>query len=86
MDFVGRFENLKEDWEYITKKLDQGKRHRLPKSNFRSGKRGPRKKKFAGEAKYLEHYTTYYTPNMIDKVGEIYKKDIELFNYEPPTL
>lgn len=29
-----------------------------------------------------KHYTTYYTPELIKKVKEIYAKDVSLFNYE----
>ena len=69
-DFVGKLENIESDFEKVCKKL---KVNFVvpPKRNKREGKKG-RKNSF---------YKDLYNDSLINKVGEIYKKDIEIFNY-----
>ena len=64
IDFVGRFETLQKDWEYVCNVL--------------------------GVSEVLEHhrqfdhpeYSECYTPENWEYVGELYKRDVELFGYE----
>jgi hypothetical protein len=63
VDFIGRFENLQEDWERVCKRL--GVSAELP------------------HIRRVDHkpYEHYYTPETWDIVGQIYQRDIELFDY-----
>lgn len=70
MDFIGRFENLLNDWEIIQTKIGV-KKQVLPKTNDRARKNN-RKKSF---------YKEQYSQNLIDLVGELYEEDIKLFKY-----
>jgi hypothetical protein len=66
MDFVGRFENLYEDWRSIAQRFDLNPN--IPHENKRN--------------KGNESYLDYYTSASIAKVNELYAKDFELFGYE----
>lgn len=73
IDFVGKFENIQEDYDYVRSKIGTGEP--LQKLNVTKSKRYP-----------LEYY---YTNNeMIRKIISIYEKDFEIFNYskELPIL
>ncbi len=65
MDFVGRFENIKNDWNKLTNHL--GVKNELPHNNKRKSK---------------PPYQGFYTKDLISKVGEIYKEDIDFFDYK----
>ena len=63
VDFIGRFENLEEDINSLSKKL---KKHiKLSHHNHNNKK----------------DYTEVYTNEMIEKVYQLYKKDIDIFEY-----
>ena len=66
VDFVGRFENLNEDYEKIREKIGTGE---------------PLKHLNKTKDKKENDYRKVYTPEMAEKVAEVYKKDIELFGY-----
>ena len=66
VDFVGRFENLNEDYEKIREKIGTGE---------------PLKHLNKTKDKKENDYREVYTPDMAEKVAEVYKKDIELFGY-----
>ncbi|BBG65157.1 alpha-2,3-sialyltransferase [Hydrogenimonas sp.] len=66
VDFVGRFENLNEDYEKIREKIGTGEH--LKHLNKTKDKKE-------------NDYREVYTPEMAEKVAEVYKKDIELFGY-----
>jgi hypothetical protein len=68
VDFIGRFERIEEDWSKIAAQLGlQGLR--LPHKNQKLGSR--------------KHYSEMYTrPEMIEAVREVFRVDIEAFNYE----
>ena len=70
MDFIGRFENLLNDWEIIQTKIGV-KKQVLPKTNDRASKKN-RKNSF---------YKERYSQNLIDLVGELYEEDVKLFGY-----
>ena len=65
MDFVGRFENMKNDWNKLTNHL--GVENKLPHHNMRKDK---------------PPYQEFYTKDLINKVEEIYKEDIDFFDYK----
>lgn len=67
VDFVGRFENLNEDFNSVCKILNF-QNARLLKLN-------------ESERNSDKSYKEFYTKEMIDKVSELYKLDIALFNY-----
>ena len=71
--YVGRFENLKEAWDNITK----GAHNLLGAELLHSKKNTGR-----AQGRFLEHYTHYYTPKAIDAVKNAYAKDLDTFEYE----
>lgn len=66
VDYVGRFENLENEWDFICEKL--GTNIKLPHRN-----KNNRKDK---------HYRDYYNDETKDFVSQTYKKDLEIFGYE----
>lgn len=76
IDHVGKFEKLNEEFSLICEK--SGLALELPHLN--------RVGHYSGEPKEHEkvsvHYSTYYTPELIDIVASRCKADIELFNYD----
>ena len=66
VDFIGRYENINSDWEKVAESL--GSKILLPKVNTTSTHRKP----------YQEEYDN--TSRQI--VEELYKKDLEYFNYK----
>lgn len=79
MDFIGRFENIHEDWKKICdimkkqgfNKLIEESHYTLPKHHIRK------------DTRYSDRpYQEFYTKDMMEKVAEIYKDDIVAFNYK----
>jgi len=68
VDFIGRFENLQEDFNTVCSKIGI------------SAIELPHFKKHKGN--YKKHYTEYYDSETRDLVEEKYAKDIEVFDYE----
>ena len=68
MDFVGRFENLQDDWDKIKKDI-----------GFK--KLGDLKHEMKSKVK-IDNYKKFYDNETIDIVARIYKKDIEFFGYD----
>ena len=69
--FVGRFENLQEDFRYVCNKLNI-QADTLPFKNSRKQK----------EDRNNTFYKDLYTDSLLNQVGEIYKKDISIFGYD----
>ena len=67
MDFIGKLENIEEDWKYITEIL------KLEKELLRS-------EKYSSGFSY--DYESYYTPKLKEIVYELYEKDFIYFDYE----
>lgn len=67
VDFIGRFEHLEEDFHRVCQQL------KMPKKNLLHINDNRRKNK--------DSYTCYYNEQMIQRVAELYRKDIELFEY-----
>lgn len=65
VDFVGKYENLEEDFGKIHEELGFSVKNGLPRLN--QSEHG--------------HYKDYYTERTKEIVGNAYKKDIELFDY-----
>lgn len=66
MDFVGRFENLDNDFDKVCQQLNI--KNKLQHHNKTSQKK--------------ENWKSYYSDYSLKKVGDIYRKDFEMFNYE----
>ena len=66
VDYIGRFESLKEHWDDMCKIV--GETHDLPHNN---------KSKTSGT-----DYRQFYTPELQDIIYEIYKTDFDMFDYE----
>jgi hypothetical protein len=67
IDYIGRFENLKKDWDRLTSRVFNFEKMKLPKHNMRNKKKP---------------YQEFYTKDLINKVGEIYREDIDFFDYK----
>jgi hypothetical protein len=67
-DYYMRYENLDEEYKKVCAHLG------IPRETLPKLKTKTRKNK--------EHYSTYYTEQTKQKVSEIFKKEIEFFNYE----
>lgn len=68
MDFVGRFENLKMDFHYICSQVGYNYNKNLLDKKYRKTDH--------------KNYKEYYTEETKNIIGEFFKRDIELFNYE----
>lgn len=66
VDFIGKFENLEDDWKYISKQLNLDTS--LPHANKSRVKK--------------KHYTEYYTPELREIIADKFQKDIEYFSYK----
>ena len=67
VDFVGRFENLKKDWEYVAEKINVEKE--LPHLRKSTGKN-------------KKHYSEYYDEKSKNIIQKLYKHDIKYFKYK----
>ena len=68
VDFVGKYENLQEDWKTLREKINISKQHRTMKlSRHNVSKR--------------KDYRTYYSDRDAERVYNIYEEDIKLFKY-----
>ena len=76
LDFIGRFENLQDDYNYVLESI--GMRPRLLRNNERSHKPG----NIMDYSKYHDDYTKYYNDETVRLVAEKYAKDIEYFGYK----
>ena len=72
VDFIGKYENLKEDWGKIQREINI-KPQELILSNARK-----QKINFGRKTSY---YKDLFNQYLIDLVGEIYEEDVKLFNY-----
>jgi hypothetical protein len=66
VDFIGKYENLSQDWVKIAARLGIGTQ--LPRVNVNPGKK--------------RHYTEYYTDRTRAVVATRFAVDIEFFGYE----
>ena len=66
VDFIGRFENLEKDFDFVLNKLNIKKNIELPHFNKTKHK----------------HYSEYYTEETRKLVEKRYRKDIKMFGYK----
>lgn len=93
VDYVGRFEQLAKDFGEATERMGLGRLdlpHKNKSDNLSLFLRGPRsfaKRTFKSTFKSRKedrrgHYSEYFTPELRDRVGEFYERDVRLFGYE----
>ena len=70
VDFVGRYENLENDFKVVANELGLETGVTLPRLNSKNSRRKGR------------HYTEFYTKETRDLVAEIYAEDIKMFGYK----
>jgi hypothetical protein len=68
VDFVGKYENLDNDWNILTEKLDINNSYRSMKLERLN-------------STHDKDYKTYYDDADVERVYKIYKKDVDLFGY-----
>lgn len=75
--YIGRFEKLEEEWDYIRNQIPKNSHELLPKLKYaRKSKAKQQKKNFP------HHYTYYYNDKAREAVARGYATDIETFEYE----
>mgnify|MGYP001260312720 CR=1 FL=1 len=74
LDYVGRFENLQEEFAHICKEIDLDVQ--LPHLNYFGQQEG------LPMQKQKPHYSTYYTDELVEIVRERSQADIKAFGYE----
>ena len=75
VDWIGRFENLLEDWDIFTTKVGlEGLK--LPKQNMSTDDFQANRRKKSED--YVEHYNSY----AIDAVAKKFREDLDFFGYE----
>jgi len=70
LDFLGRFENFDDDALVVFNRLGMTYSPRQI-ANKSSGDR---------------HFSSYYTKSIVERVGELFEKDIRTFGYLPPSI
>ena len=85
VDFVGRFENLQQDFEVVCKRLDL-EDTQLPHRNSTSSLRRTIERKlrhlFVGRDRVKRDYRDYYDQETVDRIAQLYSSDIKMFGYE----
>ncbi len=70
VDFIGRYENMVQDWQEVCLKIGIYNRvNVLPKIN-------------EGSARAGRHYRSFYTDRSINMVTQAFAKDLQMFNYK----
>lgn len=89
MDFIGKFENLNEDWKKVCDKVKEVAEHKRPwmKNRFILPEHytlpHKRNRKEQKNTRYTEKpYQEYYTKEMKEMIEEVYQNDIVNFNYK----
>lgn len=80
IDFIGRFENLQQDFNFVCQKIGKT-RTKLPHENSSPITSGPNGEVVRPKPKGI-HYSCFYNDRSVNMVAERFSKDIELFNYE----
>ena len=81
MDFIGRFENIQQDWNKVTTLLFD-RPIKLPEHNRRPNTRCQVETLPTKWSRAKTHYQQYYThPDLVKKIADIYSEDIEAFGY-----
>lgn len=84
MDFIGRFENINEDWARLCIKMKElGVASSWPEEKWKLPVANARDKDNIKNVQYKERpYQEYYTEDTKNMVAEIYENDINTFNYK----
>lgn len=69
LDFIGKLEHLDKDFKIICEKINLPVPEKLPHIG---------KQSYGGRL----HYTEYYTPELIERVRNLYAKSLDILNYE----
>ena len=89
VDFVGRFENLQQDFEIVCEQLGIGAAqlpHRNPSDKAsRRLRRRARNSLWRNGENAKRHWTEFYDEQTLGVVSELYRKDIEAFGYRFPV-
>ena len=80
IDFIGRFENLQQDFDFVCSKIGKVKT-KLPYENSKPITTGTNGEKVFPKPKGL-HYSYFYNDRSVNMVAEKFSRDIELFGYE----
>jgi len=85
VDFVGRFENLQQDFATVCQRLGLANAL-LPHCNSsdkksRNLKRGVRNWLYSNGENHKQHYSEFYDEETVAIVGDMYQKDIATFGY-----
>ncbi|MBW3019708.1 sulfotransferase family protein [Candidatus Woesearchaeota archaeon] len=81
VDFIGYFENLEEDFEYVANKLGiQTTLQHLNKTERKTKYYGDETVEIFVDEK--KDYTEYYTDETVKIVADVYREDIEIFGYD----
>ena len=85
VDFVGRFENLQNDFDEVCRRLgldDSALPHRNPSDKkSRNLKRKVRNVLYRNGENHKGHWTEFYDDDTVSAVAELYRRDIEAFGY-----
>ena len=87
MDFIGRYETIEQDWNYISNKLYNRKIHLHTLNDSLEYVKAAHESDKIVDHLPMEfkpknkNYMSRYTPEMIKVVNEVYSKDFELFGY-----
>ena len=85
VNFIGRFENLQEDFNYVCQRLDI-KNSQLPHKNSSYSPRRFLLRKirhlFSNNNRIKKHYSEYFDEELFDVVSKMYERDINKFDYK----
>lgn len=70
IDFIGKFENMSQDWSKLASHIQCYKHHPIPHKNSTNH----------------EHYSFYYDKTSLEYVNGYYKEDFQTFGYTIKTL
>lgn len=91
LDFIGRYENISNDWQYVCDKIFQQASniddvHNSSRRHYPRVGTPAQLRDFKNDIKnyhHIEHpYLKFFDSETIKKVNEVYTKDFELFGYE----
>lgn len=83
VDFIGKFENLQNDFNYVCKQIGIPETT-VPHVNTSKGNSTTSTKKpsLENDIPSYKQYQDYYNQESIDLIANIYKRDIEMFKYD----
>ena len=85
VNFIGRFEHLHKDFDYICNQLaitDSTLPHKNSSYSFRRSMLRKFRHLFRAQKRVKKHYSQYYDEELMEIVSLMYAKDIELFGFK----